>query len=59
MTRKHFEALAAALAASRPAPDAPAVYWRQWYADRDAIANVCEASNKRFDRDRFIFATGY
>jgi hypothetical protein len=45
MTRKHFQALAAALSLTRAS-----------LATCEAIAVACEASNPRFDRRRFILA---
>ena len=56
MTRKHFVALAAALAASRPHRLNYATF-EQWVADREAVASVCAASNPFFDRGRFLVAT--
>ncbi len=58
MTRKHFEALAAALASTR------AYGWRNdergagqtWNRTVDAVANVCAAQNDAFDRKRFLAA---
>ncbi len=57
MTRKHFNAIAAALAAARPPVD---YYTRleneQWRADCDAIADVCQGFNRAFNRDTFMEA---
>lgn len=53
MTRKHFEALANALASTRPTPEAGGERYNQWNNDVQAIANVCQGSNPNFDRGRF------
>ena len=54
MSRKDFEAIAAALRASRrPIDHASGATDSQWRATRDAIADVLYASNGRFDRGRF------
>lgn len=65
MTRKHFEALAAALKDSKPEPtqychhtSPPGPQLEQWRADVRAIAAVCIAHNPRFDT-RFFEACGY
>lgn len=54
MTRKHFNALAAALAASRP--DGAGYEWAQWRADVSAISRVCSQFNDSFDAARFLDA---
>jgi hypothetical protein len=58
MTRRHFEALADALAEVRP--DDPhmcvALSIEQWEKDMEAVADVCEEANDNFDRERFINA---
>ncbi len=66
MTRKHFKALAKALAAVRPSgihPDVDHLLNRdarlingQWLMERNAIANVCQFFSPQFDRERFIEA---
>lgn len=56
MTRKHFKALALALAAERPGRDGSDEFWK-WVACREAVADVCAAFNSNFDRGRFIAAT--
>ena len=67
MTKRHFEALAAALNESRPILDGPArganLAWykaaiTQWRSDVRAIASVLIAHNPRFDT-RFYAACGY
>jgi len=56
MTRKHFIALATALAASRPPTDCEA--YTQWLNDVEQIAGVCRQSNALFDWARFMSACG-
>lgn len=59
MSRKQFEAIASALRGNRPFEDeAPAVK-ETWRCIVRAMADVCAASNGRFDRDRFYRAAGY
>jgi hypothetical protein len=67
MTKKHFAALAANLATTRP--ESPNVNWSdsayltgraaldQWQLTRDGIAMFCSTQNPNFDRERFIAAT--
>lgn len=59
MTRKHFEALARALASTHPTGlELNATErWQQWNNDRKAIADACAAFNGNFDRARFMRAT--
>jgi len=66
MTRKDYEAIAAALARTRPGivqSGAPADFFpkgrlfAQWLVTRDALIGVLAADNPRFDRPRFIRAT--
>lgn len=62
MSRKHFEAMANAIARNRPSnygttagrTDPGCGLWRKL---RDDIADVCYASNGNFDRSRFEHAT--
>ena len=64
MSKKHFIALAQALANSRPyrvlntvlATDGQVAHFCQWQRDVQAIAEVCESSNPHFDWHRFIDA---
>ena len=60
MTRRHSEALAAALAAALQdvAPEKGGAMRDQWINDVCAIATVCDESNPRFDRARFLKACG-
>ena len=65
MTKRHFEAIAAALKESRPTrspvPNSAPYYEAlrcQWRADVRAIAGVLLAHNPRFDT-RFYAACGY
>lgn len=57
MTRKHFELIAEALAASRPTETGPAR--AQWNLDVVTVASACKVANPNFDYDRFYQATGY
>ena len=56
MTRKHFVALAIALAETRPPVEADAARM-QWSSTRQALVRAIEAFNPRFERDRFYRAT--
>jgi hypothetical protein len=59
MTRQHFNALAAALAQSRPDSDDTQTQGRlleQWANDVYVIANACARFNPNFDRSRFVEA---
>lgn len=56
MTRKHFTALARALAASRPIGTPHPDLLAQWHDDCDAVAKVCASFNPGFDRARFLAA---
>lgn len=53
MTRKHFIALADAFKLSKPDKDMPQAFL-QWAFDRSEIADVCEASNPRFNRQHWF-----
>jgi len=56
MTRKDFEALACALAYTRPHRDNVALH-AQWEAAVVAIGDACALHNPRFDRSKFYDAT--
>ena len=56
MTKKHFDALAAALRHQQPMFNDAAV--AQWECDVDSIAGVCARFNPNFDRARFLAACG-
>lgn len=67
MTRKHFEALAAALKDSKPSKPDPESTWSysqyrdalaQWRIDVRAIVSACLRANDQFDA-RFYAACGY
>jgi hypothetical protein len=60
MTRKHFEALAAALRSSSPNPDSNNYEVEAELFKRivNAVAGACERSNPRFDCVRFEKASG-
>ena len=57
MTKKHFNALAAALAGSKPIPEnnTPVSSWMNCCV---AVADVCAQSKPNFDRSRFYEACG-
>jgi hypothetical protein len=57
MTKKHFNAIAAALRASCPQDKTGAVY-QQWILDVNHIANACDQLNTRFDYVQFKSACG-
>ena len=57
MSKKHFEALARALANSKPAKKGAAM--DQWRRDVEAIADVCQSQNGMFRRETFLDACGY
>lgn len=52
MSRKHFEALATALAAIRPNTGA-GERREQWEADVEQVARVCRTMNPRFNAEWF------
>lgn len=59
MTKKHFEALAAALKERKPSNSddyTSDAGLEQWIADVYAVADVCAAHNAHFDRARFLAA---
>jgi hypothetical protein len=60
MTRKHFEALAAALRFNAPNPNSE-TYKAQaklFESIVNAVAHACGQSNLRFDHKRFLKASG-
>lgn len=68
MTRRDFEALAAALRRSDPhrsgafvgeVPDVLFGAETEWQLAVEAIAAACYSANPRFDEERFLRATGY
>lgn len=59
MTRKHFVALALALAEQKPGDNwASADKMTQWELDCKAVALVCERVNPNFSRRTFLAACG-
>lgn len=52
LTRQHFQAIATALAETRPR-DVQSACMAQWRATRDAIRGAIRQFNGMFDRDRF------
>lgn len=56
MSRKHFEALAAALRESKPLAEQSALL--QWQLDVAKVSDVLAESNPRFDRGKFLDACG-
>ena len=59
LTKKHFDALAAALSNTRPGVGSKSslLDW-QWKSDVGTVANVCARFNPNFDRARFLAACG-
>jgi len=58
MTRKHFEALAAALRSNAPSPDCSSYETELFERIVKAVADACERANPRFDHERFKKASG-
>jgi hypothetical protein len=64
MSKKHFEALAAALKEARPftkgynTPDQVGAVLLPWEESCLAVAGVCARFNPNFDRARFLKACG-
>jgi len=61
MTRKHFNALAIALAYIRPETQVEGRNYdagkaEGWGEAVEAVADVCQSQNRQFDRDRFVTA---
>lgn len=59
MTRKHFQALADALRASKPGDPVESAFYIQWVTDVLAVASVCKAASPDFKPERFLAACGY
>lgn len=57
MSRKHYEAIAAAFNSTRPAVSVAKL--EQWADDVLTIARWLADGNPRFDRERFLTACGY
>ena len=55
MTRKHFEALAAALRSNAPSPESSSyeIEAELFESIVNAVAGACEDANPRFDHERF------
>ena len=58
MTRKHFEALAAALRSNAPSSDSSSYEAELFESLVKAVAGACERSNPRFNHRRFAEASG-
>ena len=59
MTKKHFEALAAALKqAGQEYGDSATYHKGQWRRDVEMVALTCMSFNPNFDRARFLKACG-
>lgn len=65
MSKKHFNRLAAKLAASKPnettpeamiCPDALPAMLKQWTKDVENVADVCDEFNENFNYPRFVAA---
>ena len=56
MTKKHFIALAKALASMRPLEVEGTPDLLKWVCCCSGVADVCESANKLFDRKRFLKA---
>ena len=56
MTKKHFEALASALAEGATWDGDSRNQWEVWHDAVDNIADACARFNPLFDRARFIAA---
>ena len=54
MTRKHFIALAEALRNVRPINSKGHPVKERWRRCVEAVANVCQANNDKFDHSKFI-----
>ena len=59
MSRRHFEALAAALRSNAPNPESDSHEAKLFESIVKAVAGVCERFNPRFDRDRFERASSF
>lgn len=57
MTRKHFKAMADALASARPERE-NAEAWKAWLKAVYEVSSACSGFNCNFDRDRFYSACG-
>lgn len=60
MSKKHFKALADALAGVKPLPNTPgsALAMTYWKDTVGSIANVCQRFNSNFNRNKFEDACG-
>lgn len=53
---RHYRAIAATLAKTKPMPGYSAMASTKWLADITALADMFAADNPRFDRERFLEA---
>ncbi len=60
MSRKHFEALAAALRSNAPSPESSSYEVEADLLERivNAVASACERANPRFNQEKFAEASG-
>ena len=57
MSKKHFETLALVLLNLKPKKKGPKL--AQWYCHCRELANMCQETNPRFNREKFLATCGY